>query len=45
LKESPIIYRILASAFRRAIGIKSASMVRQTMGFLLKELFAWLTER
>jgi hypothetical protein len=37
LKELPIAYRILASAFRRAIGIKSTSTVRQTMGFLFKE--------
>jgi hypothetical protein len=35
LKETPIAYRILASAFRRAIGVKSTSMVRQTMGFVL----------
>jgi len=33
----PIAYRILASAFRRAISLKSTSMVRQTVGFLFKE--------
>jgi hypothetical protein len=32
------------SAFKRTGSIKDTSMVRQTMGFVLKEFLAWPTE-
>jgi hypothetical protein len=41
--ESPIAYRTLGRAFWR-MAHKDTSMVWQTMGFVLKELFAWPTE-